>query len=485
MLFNSFSYIAFLMIATGAYWALRGRFRIWLVLIASLIFYAMWRVEFVFLIAFSALVDWFFSLLIYGENRSGRKRLWLMCSLSINLGLLVWFKYTHFLLDNLGAAGALFGQDWALDVGAIVLPLGISFYTFLSISYTLDVYRGFFVPERNFAVYLAYVTFWPHMIAGPILRAKELLPQLVEPRRFHADELAEGIRKILFGLFLKVVFADQLLSAYVDEGFLAAPAQLSALDVWTLAFAFGLQIYFDFGGYSLIAIGSAKLLGIHFPANFFWPYLAVSPKDFWQRWHITLSSWIRDYLYLPLCGVQVQDRSSGGLNVDAAKPGSQRASFALFVSWFLMGLWHGAAWHFALWGLWHAAFVWIYRTISPRFAALPSAVRNIGGWMITLPVTMLGWIPFRATSLSSAAAMLGRIFDFRAYSHLSFQENFYLTTGSIFAAMLLAWLLREKVYPRLSWRPLLSVIDIAVVSVACFIVFLFLRPSTQFIYFQF
>jgi D-alanyl-lipoteichoic acid acyltransferase DltB (MBOAT superfamily) len=484
MLFNSFSYIVFLMIAMGGYWALRGRFRMWLLLVASLIFYAMWRVEFVFLITFSALVDWFFSLLIYRENEGRRKRLWLICSLSVNLGLLAWFKYTHFLLDNLGAAGALFGQHWALDVGAIVLPLGISFYTFLSISYTLDVYRGFFVPERNFAVYLAYVTFWPHMIAGPILRAKELLPQLVESHRFNADDLAEGIRKILFGLFLKVVLADELAS-YVDEGFLAAPAQLSALDVWTLAFAFGLQIYFDFGGYSLIAIGSAQLLGIRFPANFFWPYLAVSPKDFWQRWHITLSSWIRDYLYLPLCGVQVQDRSSGGLNVDATKPGSLRTSFALFASWFLMGLWHGAAWRFAFWGLWHAAFVWIYRTISPRFLALPSAVRNIGGWIITLPVIMLGWIPFRAASLSSAANLLGRVFDFRAYGHLSFQENFYVMTGSIFAAMLLAWLLRENVYPRLSWPPLRSVIDIAAVCVACFIVFLFLRPSTQFIYFQF
>lgn len=484
MLFNSVSYIAFLAISVTAYWMLRGRLRVWFVLMASLFFYAMWRVEYVFLIAFSALVDWFFSLLIHRESQPGRRRLWLLCSLTTNLSLLAWFKYAHFLLDSVAGIGGLFGQHWALDIGNIVLPLGISFYTFLSISYTLDVYRGFYAPEQNFAVYLTYVTFWPHMIAGPILRARELLPQITSDHRFSADNLADGIRKVLFGLFLKVALADQI-APYVDEGFLAAPSQLSALDVWTLAFAFGLQIYFDFGGYSQIAIGSAQMLGIHFPANFRWPYLAVSPRDFWQRWHITLSSWIRDYLYLPLCGVAVQDRSSGGLNVEVTRPSSLRSSVALFVTWFLMGLWHGAAWRFAAWGLWHATFIWLYRITSPSLDRLPRIVRVSGGWAITLAVSMLAWIPFRAPTLAASAGLLRRIFDIHAYSRLTFRENFYLITAVVFTAMIASYFVREQLPKRISWRPALQLADFATVSVMFFIVFIFLRPAGQFIYFQF
>lgn len=484
MLFNTVSYILFLAVVTIGYWQLRDRLRVWFILIFSLVFYAMWRWEFVFLIAFSALVDWYFSLRIYRGRDPRWRRTWLLCSLTINLGLLAYFKYTQFILDDVTGLAALFGQRWLLDAGNIILPLGISFYTFLSISYTLDVYRGFYVPERNFAVYLTYVTFWPHMIAGPILRARELLPQITREHRFDGDQFAGGIRRVLFGLGLKLALADQL-APYVDGGFAAAPGQLSALDVWTLAFAFGLQIYFDFGGYSQIAIGSAQMLGIRFPENFHWPYLAVSPRDFWQRWHITLSSWIRDYLYLPLCGAEVQDRSSGGLNIQVTRPDSLRSSAALFVTWFLMGLWHGAAWRFAFWGLWHAAFIWLSRMTSPGLKNLPAWLRKSGGWALTIAVVMLAWIPFRAPSLSAAFLLLGRVFDIRAYGSLTFRENFYLVTGVIFAAMLITYWVRERLPRRIMWRPLFAAADFAVVSFVFFVVFIFLRPAGQFIYFQF
>ena len=279
MLFNTLSYVVFLAVAVLAYWVLRPAWRGWLILAASLLFYALWRVEFALLIGFSAFVDYFFALKIHGEARRSRRRLWLVISLSTNLALLAYFKYTYFALGNLAGAGDVVGQNWRFDPGTIILPLGISFYTFLSISYTVDVYRGFFTPIRNFANYLNYVMFWPHMIAGPILRAHDLIPQLVRTARFDSGEFSQGVRKILFGLFLKVGLADQL-APYVNEAFLASPALLSALDVWTMAFAFGLQIYFDFAGYSMIAIGSALLLGIRFPENFNWPYLAQSAAGF-------------------------------------------------------------------------------------------------------------------------------------------------------------------------------------------------------------
>ncbi len=483
MLFNTVSYILFLVVSAAAYWLLPKPRRIWLVLAASLLFYALWRVDFVFLVSFSAFVDYFFSLKIFDETHEGRRKLWLLCSLSINLGLLIYFKYTHFLLDDVGAIGALIGRDWAVKIGSIVLPLGISFYTFLSISYTLDVYRRLFVPVRNFGVYLTYVMFWPHMIAGPILRAHELIPQIAQSRPFESDRFAGGVRKIVFGLFLKVALADQI-SPYVDEAFVTDPAQLSALDIWTMAFAFGLQIYFDFAGYSMIAIGSARLIGIEFPENFRWPYLATSPRDFWQRWHITLSSWIRDYLYLPLCGVPFQDRSGGGLDIAVVKPGSARSAFALFTAWFLMGLWHGAAWKFAFWGVWHAVFIWLYRLIAPRLSALPLMVRNFGGWAITLAVSMLAWIPFRAPSLSYAFALYAKLLNVHAYRALTFRENFYLIVALVFLGMLalnyLSTVREKKRVPRLE-----QAVEIGALAAAIFVVFIFLRPLGQFIYFQF
>lgn len=483
MLFNTLSYVTFLAVAVCLYWLLPPSRRSWLVLAGSLLFYALWRVEFVFLIVFSAFVDYFFALKIYGEQRQGRRKVWLVVSLATNLALLVYFKYAYFALDNVAAAGSLFGQDWRFEPGSIILPLGISFYTFLSISYTVDVYRGFFTPIRNFGTYLNYVMFWPHMIAGPILRAGDLIPQLVRTARFDSSEFALGVRAILFGLFLKVGLADQI-APYVNEAFTASPALLSALDVWTMAFAFGLQIYFDFAGYSMIAIGSARLFGIRFPENFNWPYLATSPRDFWRRWHITLSSWIRDYLYLPLSGVRPRDESAGGLEVQVLKVDSARLTLALFLTWFLMGLWHGAAWTFALWGVWHAAFVWAYRLMGPRLISLPWVIRALGGWSLTLAVTMLAWIPFRAQSLGDAFTLIGRVFDVQAYGYLTFQENFYLIIAVVFAAMLMLYFL-GKWLARAQFPFVRSIVDVGALAGTAFIVFVFLRPIEQFIYFQF
>jgi D-alanyl-lipoteichoic acid acyltransferase DltB (MBOAT superfamily) len=483
MLFNTLSYVVFLAIVVTAFWLLPTRLRLYLLLAASLVFYALWRVEFVFLITFSAFVDYYFSLKIYDEKRPRWRRVWLLCSLSTNLGLLVYFKYTYFLLDNLKLAGALTGHDWSFDPGRIILPLGISFYTFLSISYTVDVYRRLFEPVRSFPLYLTYVMFWPHMIAGPILRAHELIPQLYRAAPLHRDRFADGIRKILFGLFLKVGIADQI-APFVETAFASDPARLSALDVWTMAFAFGFQIYFDFAGYSMIAIGSARLLGVRFPENFNWPYLATSPREFWKRWHITLSSWIRDYLYLPLSGARFRDQSQGGLEVEVSRPDSLKLTLALFLTWFVMGLWHGANWTFALWGLWHAAFIWIYRVSAPWFAWMPRTLRGFLGWGITLSVVMLSWIPFRARSVPEALQLVSRVFDIRAYGYLSFRENFYLIIALLFVFMLLLHY-GVATIRRTRSGVALRAADLVATTVCAFVVFIFLRPVAQFIYFQF
>lgn len=486
MLFNSLSYILFLTVSVLAYWLTPGRHRHWLVLAASIFFYASWRVEFVFLVCFSAFVDYWFSLKIADTRHPDRRKIYLLSSIGTNIGLLLYFKYTYFLANNIASIGDIFGLRWDFSLWKIILPLGISFYTFLSISYTIDVYRRLFDPIRNFGVYLAYVLFWPHMIAGPILRAHELIPQIVRSRLFHSEFIAGGVRKILFGLFLKVALADQL-APLVDDAFSINPSKLGGVDVLSMSFAFGLQIYFDFAGYSLIAIGSAALMGIHFPENFNWPYLSTTPREFWRRWHITLSSWIRDYLYLPLAGRRFQDISEGGLTIQDSNNDSsaRRLTIALFLSWFIMGLWHGANWKFAFWGVWHACLIMAHRLSKGRFLFVSGVGREVLGWCVTIPVVMLGWIPFRAASLSSSVELLSRLFHPHGFFSLGFRENFYLAVFVITACMLLV----KAALSAIEKAPLPAyarqIGDIAVLAFIISADFIFLRPVSQFIYFQF
>lgn len=486
MLFNSLTYLFFLMVVVGIYWGLPASYRRWLILLASLVFYGFWRIEFVFLITLSAFVDYYFSLKIYDERHRWRRKLWLLSSLTINIGLLIYFKYTYFIAVNISMLGNALGQHWVFSPGTIILPLGISFYTFLSISYTLDVYRRLFDPIRNFGVYLTYVMFWPHMIAGPILRAHELIPQIIRTPHVKLDNVTDGIKKIIAGLFLKVALADQL-APWVDEAFKATPANVGGLDVWTMAFGFGLQIYFDFAGYSLIAIGSALLLGVHFPENFDWPYLATSPRDFWKRWHITLSAWIRDYLYLPLCGVRYRDNSEGGIDVQTndRKTGFIRLTIALFITWFIMGLWHGAAWKFALWGVWHAIIIFVYRVSNGWHPNVSERSKMLIGWALTLPIIMLGWIPFRADSMETSLLLVGRLLDISSYRSLAFRENFYLLVFLMTCGMLVAWFITHAKIPFLNRAWFKQIGEVVTLSVMIFVVFIFLRAVSQFIYFQF
>ena len=227
----------------------------------------------------------------------------------------------------------------------------------------------------------------------------------------------------------------------MDSGFQQPLASLSALDVWTLAFLFGFQIYFDFSAYSSIAIGSARLMGIHIPENFNFPYLANSPREFWRRWHISLSSWIRDYLYFPLQGIKVRDRSTGGIAVDVnnLKEGLRAPLFALFITWLVMGLWHGANWTFALWGIYHASLIAGYRFSENKFKNFPVWLKVYGGWAITLPLIMLGWIPFRSASVESTLSMFSKLISPSQYLWLGMRENTYLITVLLLMASIISY----------------------------------------------
>jgi alginate O-acetyltransferase complex protein AlgI len=329
------------------------------------------------------------------------------------------------------------------------------------------------------------VTFFPQLVAGPILRAREVIPQLQRRPEFQVSDACVGIKRILFGLFLKVVLADNI-APLVDSGFAQSVHTLAALDVWTLAFLFGFQIYFDFSAYSHIAIGSALLMGIRFPENFNFPYMALSPRDFWHRWHISLSSWVRDYLYLPLAGIAVRDTSVGGLEVASADLSKKSATFALFVAWTLMGLWHGASWTFVVWGVYHATLVYLGRMKVPLMESAPLWFRDLIGWTVTLPLVMLGWVFFRAQDLSSALGMVYTVLQPAQYLTLGLRETTYVVAAVLMIGIVLAYAIRclheatEKRH-RMAW----TAAESAVLAGVTAIVYIYLRPVSQFIYFQF
>jgi len=485
VIFNSVTFLTFLALAVGFYWVLPRRPRLWMIFLASLTFYGFWRVEFLPVMLASTIVDYGAARAIHATDDERRRRIYLGLSLCVNLGLLFYFKYLIFFASNGTGLLRSIGFDVADPEWNIILPLGISFYTFQTISYTVDVYRRIIAPQRDFVLYACFVTFFPQLVAGPILRAREVIDQLSVRPRFSLTDFTVGIRRILSGLFLKVVLADNIASL-VDAGFRQPIDGLGALDVWTLAFLFGFQIYFDFSAYSHIALGSARLMGIHFPENFNFPYLATSPREFWKRWHISLSSWIRDYLYLPLMGEAVRDDSRGGLAVAVDDQRERRRTRALFLTWALIGLWHGANWTFVMWGVYHAMLVFAHRVISPRLPDLPVRANAIGGWILTVPVAMLGWIPFRAQSVEDSLRMFARVLDPTEYFSLGLRENNYLIAAIVLLATLLTSLVRSVAIPRLARAPFAwGVAQAAGYAVMIALIFVFLRPINQFIYFQF
>jgi len=483
MIFNSLSYFLFLTIIVVLYWRLSYRARMTLVFISSLTFYGFWKVEFIPVMLLSVIIDYFMAINIYkNRDRISVKKIYLYISLFVNLSLLFYFKYLLFFSNSVIGLSSLFDINIDPLVLNIILPLGISFYTFQTISYTVDVYRGFIKPEKDFILYANYVTFFPQLIAGPVLRAAEVIGQFKYRPKFSSDCFIVGVKRIVYGIFLKVVLADNI-APLVDDGFLIAAQDMSAIDVWTLSFLFGFQIYFDFSAYSHIAIGSAKLLGIEFPENFRFPYISSSPREFWKRWHISLSSWIRDYLYLPLLGVRVHDKSIGGL----ANATLHKKNGVLLVTWILMGFWHGANWTFALWGLYHAILILLYRITSKNALGANKNIKTIGGVFITLPLIMLSWIPFRADSVENTFTMWSKVLDFSLYSSLGMRENTYLITFLLLVFFFLTYFLKEKIYPLVANRHtnILFVAESFLFFVMVPLVIIFLRPVSQFIYFQF
>ena len=443
MLFNSLDFAIFLPIVFGLYWFVFQRSLAWqnaLVVVASYVFYGWWDPRFLLLILFSTLVDYLVGIRLSKEERSGYRRGWLILSMAVNLGLLGFFKYYHFFVDNFVEAFTFFGFHLEKTSLEIILPVGISFYTFQTMSYSIDVYRRKMPASHDFIAFSAFVSFFPQLVAGPIERASHLLPQFMQARSFSLPLAKDGLRQMLWGLFKKIVIADNCATFANDIFNNSADYNGSALLLGALFFSF--QIYGDFSGYSDIAIGCSRLFGFDLMRNFAYPYFARDIAEFWRRWHISLSTWFRDYLYIPLGGSQ----GSLGLRL--------RNTWIVFL---VSGFWHGPNWTFLVWGALHAIYFMPLLLANANRRHLnhvaenrmfPS-VREAWGMASTFFLVMLAWVFFRAASLGAAFDYLRGIFSSGLFSppNLANLSQAYLVLGLIAVQLLLEWITRQQPFP--------------------------------------
>jgi alginate O-acetyltransferase complex protein AlgI len=396
MVFNSASFVVFLLITLSAYWALPWHsVRRALLLVASLVFYAWWDVRFLGLIAYVTLVAYAAALGISKYPQYGKKIITL--TLVLQLGQLAVFKYTNFLLGAFGDLAHLAGWGIKPPEFSIILPVGVSFYTFHGISYVVDVYRGKIKEPMSLPVVALYIVFFPQLVAGPIVRSDVFIPQAEKKATIDTRDAITGVKLIVIGLICKCVFADRL-APLVDEIY-ESPEKFDNLTLASAALGFYSQIYFDFVGYSTMAIGISRLFGFKFPRNFDFPYRAASVTDFWRRWHISLSTWLRDYLYIPLGG---------------NRHGKRAQHRNLFLTMLLGGLWHGASYNFVLWGALHGGALIVHKMFAERFpvSALTGAARHArfaAAWLLTQVFVLVAWVPFRATTLKDTGTVLSAL----------------------------------------------------------------------------
>ncbi|OPZ73278.1 MAG: Peptidoglycan O-acetyltransferase [bacterium ADurb.Bin478] len=479
MLFNSVAFLLFFPTVVVIYFALPHRLRwLWL-LAASLFFYMYWKVSYGFLLLATAAVDYLAGRGM-GRSRSAAIRKGLLCfSLISNLGILFFFKYYNFFSQVLADGLQRLQVSCPLPVSQFILPVGISFYTFQSLSYTIDVYRGLIPVERHFGRFLLYVTFFPQLVAGPIERAKNLLPQLMGKFAFDYERVTSGLKLMAWGFFKKLVIADRL-AVYVNTVY-SQPQDFTGWPVWLATYFFAFQIYCDFSGYSDIAIGAARVMGFTLMENFHRPYYAKSIREFWHRWHISLSTWFKDYLYIPLGGNRVA---------------VWRWQVNLFLVFLISGLWHGANWTFLVWGALHGFYslsaVWTRagrKALTTRLGLehRPGLLKLMRV-AVTFHLVCFAWIFFRADTLADALTLLKNMLIFSA-DHQSVALGRVETAVAIGALLILEsvqWLQRRGSIDRLL-REKPVVLRLAVYSGLLLLILLFGRMETeqQFIYFQF
>ncbi|MBI5836270.1 MAG: MBOAT family protein [Candidatus Eisenbacteria bacterium] len=496
MLFNSIQFLIFFAVVTALFFGLPHRFRWAMLLAASCWFYMAFIPVYLLILVFTIVIDYFAGIAIAGA--SGTRRRWfLVASIVANVGVLAFFKYYNFLNDNLAHALGLAGVSNPVPFLRIILPIGLSFHTFQAMSYTIEVYRGHHPAERHFGIYALYVMFYPQLVAGPIERPGNLLHQFHARHDFDPARVSDGLKLILWGLFQKVVVADRL-APFVNQVY-DRPTQYEGLPLALATFFFAFQIYADFAGYSDIAIGAAQVMGFQLMTNFRRPYFARSIAEFWKRWHISLSTWFRDYLYISLGGNRVA---------------KGRWLLNLMITFVVSGLWHGAKWTFVVWGglngLYLVSEIWAHDLWSRfRMGSWPAWLRHSSAALrmpLTFALACLAWVFFRANSTSDALHIVGHLFSglggslSRLHDREFLKANVLLDQGpseflcalAVIAGLLAVQVYQERVHQqggrvrdRLAARPVALRWAVYYVLIAAILFLGAFNRSRQFIYFQF
>ncbi len=474
MLFCSAQFVLFFLVVFALYWALPWpRVRVWLLLVASFVFYASWSKWLALILGVTTVLDYLIARRLEVSSVPWRRKALLAVSLTVNLGLLCFFKYANFFLRSLEEAVRAAGGQASLPVLELLLPLGISFYTFEAISYTVDVYRRRIRAERNLANFMLFILFFPHLIAGPIVRARDFLPQVARRKRWSWGRLHLGLRYFVLGMFKKLAVADRM-ALFADPVF-SDPGRYGTGALWVAALAYAVQVYCDFSGYTDMALGVAHMLGYKLAPNFRLPYLAPNVAEFWRRWHISLSNWLRDYVFIPLGG---------------SRRGRWRTCLNLMVVMVLGGLWHGARWPCVAFGAWQGAWLCLHRGFrgwSGRRPRLDALLRSPLGTVLQVALTFVTFccalVVFRAPTLADGGAMLAGMFAGRAGSGTPMHmESFLVLLAVVIAGHALAASgLGDRLLARLP-APLRGFAYATAMSLA-----LLLVPETNkaFIYFQF
>ncbi|MDN3666175.1 MBOAT family O-acyltransferase [Algibacter miyuki] len=482
MFFNSIDFAIFLPIVFLLYWFVANnnlKLQNFLIVLASYVFYGWWDWRFLSLILFSTIIDYSIGVRLSKEKTLSKRKILLWLSILVNLGFLGFFKYYNFFLDNFISAFSFFGTPINTQSLNIILPVGISFYTFQTLSYTIDVYKEKLEPTKDFIAFTAFVSFFPQLVAGPIERATNLLPQFYKKRTFEYNKAIDGLRQILWGLFKKIVIADN--SAKIANEVFNNSTDYSGSTLFLGAIFFTFQIYCDFSGYSDIAIGTSRLFGFNLKQNFAFPYFSRDPAEFWRRWHISLSTWFRDYLYIPLGG------SRGGTWMKI------RNTFIIFA---VSGFWHGANWTFIAWGILNALYFMpflllnknrVNTNIIAQGRHLPN-FKEICQMTITFGLTVLAWVFFRAENITHAWSYLSEIFSKTIFSLPKFLDPFHALTTLIiiFIFLTIEWIGRDEQYAIANIKKTSKAIfRYAFYYTIVIAIFWFAGEEQQFIYFQF
>ena len=462
MLFNSLEFIIFFPLVTILYFLLPHKFRWAHLLLASCIFYAAFIPQYLLILFFLILIDFAAGLLIESQPN---KKFWLILSIVANISLLGVFKYYDFFINNVNelTGSHLILLKW-------ILPIGLSFHTFQSMSYTIEVYRGRQKAITHVGYYALYVMFYPQLVAGPIERPQNLLPQFLRKQQFSSQKLYEGLRLMAWGFFKNLVIADRI-GQYADAVFNNAE-HASTLPVWLAVFFFSIQIYADFSGYSDIAIGAARCMGIDLSINFNRPYESKNIKEFWKRWHISLSSWFRDYVYIPLGG---------------NRKGLLRKNINLLLTFILSAIWHGAGWTFIVWGFLHGTYTLVYDNLKKYFTKIPGLL----AWLITCTAVGFAWIFFRATSLNNASQIISQSIKLHDLSWSIAVPGVTIEFGNftlLFSLCMIAYMfiVEKFTVPKMSDLNSKKTIDTCLFSVTILLILFFgVFQKSSFIYFQF